>query len=436
LIFKRLLRIGLKNPLFLGDILNDDGILLADFLEHFGENVLRFEDDQSIHLRNIPEVYIGNVFNLIKKMKTISNLAPLIGQMIACTGAATCKLGICLPRGVTPAIQQKFEDGELDLDKLGEFKIHISGCPNTCGQHHIADLGFFGKVGRKDGQMYPLYNVLAGAVVEDGKTQFSQKIDDIAAHDLPHFVYDFLELYLTKQDNYATFLQYIETEGKEDIKRLCDKYRNVPSFDENKNYYFDWGSKEQFSILKGQRAECSAGVFDMIDVEVNSIKSNKEKLATETDSKVIGDILYKMIYASSHMLLVTRGIEAKSDKMTFENFIQHFIEANLIPGEFKEIVTKARQTAAAYDGIDQDKDQIIRLADKMVELYKSMDDSLRFKTEKEDQVDKKVDSVDSKESSNKIRLKDLRGVGCPINFVKVKIELENVKPGEKLEVYF
>ena len=69
----------------------------------------------------------------------------------------------------------------MDLDSIPEFRLNMSGCPNA-GMHHIADLGFFGKVGRNDGNMYPAYNVLAGAQTGAGKTKYAERHGDIAAH--------------------------------------------------------------------------------------------------------------------------------------------------------------------------------------------------------------------------------------------------------------
>ena len=85
--------------------------------------------------------------------------------MINCTGASTCKLGICLPRGLSDAIRDRLEDSKLDLDQLTNFRLNMSGCPNTCGMHHIADLGFFGKVGRKNGLYVGIAVFVLGSVI-------------------------------------------------------------------------------------------------------------------------------------------------------------------------------------------------------------------------------------------------------------------------------
>ena len=156
-------------PLVKGDILKKDVDILCDFLAEIGENTIRCGRSQNIRLRNIPEKYLGNLFNLIMSMEmTLAAKPAIMSNMINCTGASTCKLGICLPRGLSDALRDSLTQSSLDLDRLNDFHLNMSGCPNTCGMHHIADLGFFGKVGRNDGNMYPVYNVLAGGKKRNG----------------------------------------------------------------------------------------------------------------------------------------------------------------------------------------------------------------------------------------------------------------------------
>ncbi|NBV43013.1 nitrite/sulfite reductase, partial [bacterium] len=205
----------IKLPLHLGDVLNEDSAKLADLLEPFGDNTIRCSTDQNFYIRNIPEAYLGNIYEGLKGIRTQLDTPRMISNMIACTGAATCKLGICLPRGATPEIQTRLLASRLELDKIPELKIHMSGCPNTCGMHHASDLGFFGKVSRKDGRMLPAYWVVAGAIREEGKTRFARRISEVASHDVPNFVHDLLEVYIPVKDQYASFAEYVDARGEE-----------------------------------------------------------------------------------------------------------------------------------------------------------------------------------------------------------------------------
>ena len=99
----------------------------------------------------------------------------MVAPAVACAGASTCQLGLCRSRGALEAIISEIKETEVNLEGLDDFRLHISGCSNSCGQHKIADLGFFGKVSRKGNQSYPAYSIVTGArLATDGSTRLSQ----------------------------------------------------------------------------------------------------------------------------------------------------------------------------------------------------------------------------------------------------------------------
>ncbi|MDH5719622.1 MAG: sulfurtransferase TusA family protein [Spirochaetia bacterium] len=409
-------------PLFLGDITAKDAVKLAEFLENFGENSLRFSIDQNMHLRNIPEAYLGNVFRLLPEIKTISDKPSLTGKMIACTGADTCKLGLCLPRGVTPEIQRALFESGLDLDKL-DVRIHVSGCANSCGCHHSADLGFKGKIMRKDKELLPAYVVLAGAVISENESRFAEELTEVASKDMPSFVVDVLKIYSEKKARFNSFYEYAQNEGREDIIEAAKKYSNIPSYEEDASYYTDWTAKEKFTVLKGQKAECSASLYDMIDFDKEIIDNSLEKLESVEGQEERNNLLKKILFSASRMLLVTKGLEASDELSVYGLFLKNFIGPNLVSGEFADMIKKAQN--AEIGDYKAFEDKIIKLADSVKKLYESMDDSLQFKTEESPEEP-------SSDENSAEKFKDLRGVKCPMNFVKAKIELTPMKSGDKL----
>lgn len=366
---------SIKVPLNLGDIDNEDGVKLANLLENFGENCIRLAFNQNLHIINIPEAYLSNLYQGLSELNTLSTQPIMISNMIACTGAATCRLGLCLPRGVLPETAERLVNSTVDLDLVPNFKIHVSGCPNTCGRHHSADLGFFGKVGRKEKVNFPAYNVLAGAVIGQD-TSFAQKVGEVPAKDVPAFVEDVLSYWTSHQTKYDSFKAFVDSDGKEILGKMCLKFKEVvPTIAENKDYYYDWGAQNQFDILHGQQAECSAGVFDMIDVDIKDLKNTVkgfDELTSEVDQN---EAIYHLAQTSARMLLVTRDIVVKDDEHAFTMFDTHFIEANLIDAKFKPLIEAAE---LGNTNLLELKDLAIELADAMQVLYKSMDDSLRF----------------------------------------------------------
>ncbi len=366
-------------PVFLGNVRTKDAIALSDFLACFGTDVVRAAFGQNLRLRNIPKTYLGNVYQLVSTFSELSSAPALLANSISCTGADTCKLGICLSKGALRAIAQKLAQSGLDLDQLADFKINLSGCPNTCGQHMLAYLGFYGQVARKGQLMFPAYGIVAGAVVGDGEAQLAKYMDRISSRDLPDFVVDLLRIYLEKRSRFVSFDEYIAAEGARDIRSICDRYREVPGFEDDKNYYQDWGADTVFSLVGKGLGECSAGLFDLIDVDLKQINQLEKKLSGGLSGKEQDDVLYQITLFSARMLLVTRGIEAYSDTAIFASFSKHFIEAGLVDARFQSVINAAQ--CQDLDALRVGATEILALAKEIKELYTSMDNSLRFPAE-------------------------------------------------------
>ncbi|NOY97137.1 MAG: sulfite reductase subunit beta (hemoprotein) [Chlorobi bacterium] len=399
---------------------------LGEFLIPFGEDVIRFSMRQNIHLRNIPKQYIATVYNFLQEIGVDTTQSYILNSLVSCTGANTCRLGICLSKGASGRLREKLASSGLGLDQLKDIRINISGCPNSCGQQTNADIGFYGKVGRTD-RMFPAYNVVAGAVIGNGNPQLAELVGSVSAWDMPALTIDILRSYLNNKDTNHSFSDYFKAGGKEEIKSLCQKYSKIPDFREDKNYYFDWGSDQIFSLAGKGTGECSAGLFDMIDVDYNTIRQSRDEIKKITDKNKAASLLAKIVTASSRMLLITKGIEPKDSAGIFDGFTERFIKAGLVSGKYSEVVDAVKN--GDYAGLPSQKNLVLDLAADVIDLYENMDDSLQFPAEKEKEQPKE------EEATNKVALKkDLRGVACPMNFVKTKIELSKLKSDDILEV--
>jgi sulfite reductase (ferredoxin) len=285
-------------------------------------------------------------------------------------------------------------------------------------------LGFSGRIGRVGDHPYPAYTVWARV---NGKTELAEALGYLAARDIPQFVVDYLGHYLTVKDQYDSYDAFVRKEGADVIKELIARYRDVPSFEEDKNHYFDWGAEEVFSLTSHGKAECSAGLFDIIELDQATIKEKQAALAQPgvDEEQLLRDI----VFSASRMLLVTRGADPRTDDEVYTNFEELFIDAAIVDAGFKAVVEKARHA----EPLSQDRRQIEALAAKVNELYASMDDSLQFKAAAHTGQKKEEPKAETKTGDIDVR-KDLRGVACPMNFVKTKIEISSMQSGQLLEI--
>jgi sulfite reductase (ferredoxin) len=106
-----------------GNVHYNNLLKLAEFISSFGEDVIRFSMCQNIHLRNIPEQYLGNVYNFLSGLGIDLHIPLLLNSLVTCTGADTCRLGICLAKEAGSALRKELSKSTLDLEKLSDLKI-------------------------------------------------------------------------------------------------------------------------------------------------------------------------------------------------------------------------------------------------------------------------------------------------------------------------
>lgn len=402
---------------------------VADFLSEFGNDVIRFTPRQGIQVRNIPEAYLPNIYAFFKSLDLSIDAPVIFNSLTSCTGADTCRLGICLPKGLVKAIRKQLEQSNLDLDAVSEVTININGCSNICAQSTWADLGFSGRIDRNGEYALPAYTIWART---NGRKQLAESLGFLSAHDIPSFVAEYLSAYIAyKKDNASNLYEdvydyFVTVKGAAIITSLIEKYKNVPSFDDDKNYYYDWGSKEVFSITKHGQAECSAGLFDIVELDKSIISEKRAALEFGGDEE---KILHDLVFSSSRMLLVTRGADPRTDDEVYDNFESLFIDQHLVATTYKDIVEKARHNESLLDS----KEYVLSLAEAVESLYATMDDSLQFKVASVQEEPTKT-AEPKAETTNDIVKQDFRGVACPMNFVKTKFALAPMKSGQILEI--
>jgi sulfite reductase (ferredoxin) len=241
----------------------------------------------------------------------------------------------------------------------------------------LADLGFYGNVGRNGQHMFPAYMIVAGAEIGNGRARLAKPIDRVSARDLPEFVQDVLKLWIAKKNDYPSFAAFVDENGTKEIQEIAGRYRQIPAFSKDKNYYQDWGAEESFSLVGRGLGECSAGLFDLIEVDLNAAMQLREELRSGDPQSE--EAIYGIALRSARALLITRAIEAPTDAAVFENFAQHFIRAGLIDRRFETVIQSAHQKNTCQ--LSQLEEEVYALLHAVEALYRSMDNSLRFPAE-------------------------------------------------------
>ena len=457
-------------PLRHGNNSTDFFAEVAEYLGNYGNDVIRFTKKEQIQVRNIPEEYLTNIYAFFKKLGVYQIDYPVVvTNLTCCTGADTCRLGICLPKGAIDGIAKQLLNSNLNLDAIPDFELRMNGCTNICALATWGDLGFSGRVGRVGDDPYPAYTIWLPV---KGKHEIDLQQGYIAAKKIPAFVEDYLRDVIAEQANYADYYDYVAKRGVNIVKELIAKYKEVAPYSEEPDTFFDFGDDEKFSLIKYGKAECSAGLFDIIEIDQDTIREKRKEVELlmgntpqgvpadlQSDGKQatskIEKLLHDIVFSENRMLLVTRGLDPRTDEDVYNGFEKEFIAAGIIPQKFKVLTDKARN----YESLIAEKPLIDKLADLLNDLYQNMDDSLQFKLPAEktpveqvaeektaeekapaEQVSEekapaeKASAAEETETIVPDVKKDFRGVMCPMNFVKTKIALTPMQSGQILEI--
>jgi sulfite reductase (ferredoxin) len=414
-----------------GNLPAAQALLLADFLEPFGPDVLRGTREQNFLLRHIPESHLGNVYELLKNWNSLVSSAPFVGRTAVCTGASTCKQGICLPRPAMDAITEQLAQVNLPLDDLEDFQMNLSGCPNSCGNHWTADIGFYGKAAHKKGRLYPAYRVVAGGRAGEGTVTLAKNVGEVAAKHLPAFVHEFLEFYLSKKSRFGAFREYLKKDGGEDLRVLCRRYSEAPEFDANPDFYHDWGATQPFSMADRGQGECSAGLFDLIEFDLKKAREILDSPDIGNPAEDRAALLYQAVLHSARALLITRGVEPQTEAQVFDLFLKHFVEAGWVEPQYRRLLESAR--SRDFPALHRCSNDARALLTAVNALYQRMDDRFHFKSETEAAA-QPIPTTDTAAELLEAVFNDLRGVACPMNFVKAKIVLDGMKAGQRLSI--
>ena len=457
-------------PLRHGNNSTDFFAEVAEYLCNYGNDVIRFTKKEQIQVRNIPEEYLTNIYAFFKKLGVYQIDYPVVvTNLTCCTGADTCRLGICLPKGAIDGIAKQLLNSNLNLDAIPDFELRMNGCTNICALATWGDLGFSGRVGRVGDDPYPAYIIWLPV---KGKHEIDLQQGYIAAKKIPAFVENYLRDVIAEQANYADYYDYVAKRGVNIVKELIAKYKEVAPYSEEPDTFFDFGDDEKFSLIKYGKAECSAGLFDIIEIDQDTIREKRKEVELlmgntpqgvpadlQSDGKQetskIEKLLHDIVFSENRMLLVTRGLDPRTDEDVYNGFEKEFIAAGIIPQKFKVLTDKARNN----ESLIEQKPLIDELADLLTDLYQNMDDSLQFKLPAEktpveqvaeekaaeektpaEQVSEekapaeKASAAEETETIVPDVKKDFRGVMCPMNFVKTKIALTPMQSGQILEI--
>ena len=254
---------GVNVRLPLGDINSDQMRKLAKISRVFCGGRMRTTVGQNILLHWVPKASLGALFNELRNAGLAAKGAETITDITRCPGADTCQIAITHSRGLAFEMEKLFSiDGESGIGADPIFKnitIKISGCTNSCGHHHIANIGFHGASKNVDSRAVPHYQMLIGGFTDgNGAAVFGKRIAQIPARRAPDATRAVLEAFKKGRGVEETFIQWAERMGPAALKEIVDPFTSIPSFAEDPKMYEDLGAAGKPFKLEMGKGECAA----------------------------------------------------------------------------------------------------------------------------------------------------------------------------------
>ncbi|MBP38171.1 MAG: ferredoxin--nitrite reductase [Chloroflexi bacterium] len=243
-----------------GDIYANQWPSLADIARNFAGGRARFDQQQNIVFRWVRTESLFDIYKALGAIGLSEAGRETIRDVVTCPGTDSCKLGITSSMGLNQALGEALDEMG-DLDPLVE-KMHIkaSGCPNSCGQHHIASIGFHGAVVKGPGGQVPAYELfLGGRSNEEAGTKIGERVKArIPAKRAPEALKSVLDTYLSERNDGEEFADFIERFGVAKFEEEFGKLKAElgPLDRDNIQTYMDWGKTVVYKLERGE-GECA-----------------------------------------------------------------------------------------------------------------------------------------------------------------------------------
>ena len=211
----------------LGDITADQTRALADISRKYVKDTIRATVEQNIVLRWVTMTDLPALYRELKEIGLGDPGAESMVDITACPGTDSCKLGVSSSRGLAAHLRNYFIETGVQ-NEIKDFRIKISGCPNSCGQHHIANIGFFGSSRRMGAHSAPFYLVLLGGHMTENASSYGLATGKIHGKYIPTFIEELTGKYTAERNEEESFTDYVARLGKAEIKTILSKYDTIP----------------------------------------------------------------------------------------------------------------------------------------------------------------------------------------------------------------
>ncbi|MFP6565405.1 MAG: nitrite/sulfite reductase [Myxococcota bacterium] len=301
----------------LGDLTANQARRLADLARQYVGDNMRTTVEQNMVLRFVSEADLPALY---EDLAAAGLAAPGAGSLVdvtSCPGTDTCKLGISASRGLAAELRQQLALKSASLPQaVKDLRIKVSGCFNSCGQHHIADIGFYGNSRKIDKRTVPHFQVILGGQWTENAASYGLAVGSVPSKAIPQAVEALTEAYAQGREGAENFQAWIGRLGKRNVRSLIQPFMKVAPYAEDPSFYTDWGDSREFTIGDLGVGECAGEVVSLFGIEVVKAESqafDAQVALEEEDFEEAESLAYQAMCTAARSLVRTEFIDVTED---------------------------------------------------------------------------------------------------------------------------
>ncbi len=253
----------------LGDLSSTQLRSLADIARRFTKETIRSTVEQNIVLRWISLSDLPELHQALVAAGLGDAGAGSIVDIATCPGTDTCKLGISSSRGLAGELRKRLDEKNFQLDEsVVKLHIKISGCFNSCGQHHVADLGFYGVSRKMSGYAVPHFQVVLGGDWENNGASYGLPVIAIPSKNIPEVVSRLTDSYAANRKDGESFKDFVGRTGKVGLKKMLEDLTRPPADLLDRSFFQDWGDPREYTLADIAVGECAGEVVSSVEFDL------------------------------------------------------------------------------------------------------------------------------------------------------------------------
>ncbi len=312
----------------LGDMSALQARALVDIAREFTGDTIRFTVEQNAVVRYISEADLPAFYEALQRADLASPGASTIADIVSCPGTDTCKLGISASRGLAGELEKKFAKKLYTDPEVEKLHIKASGCFNSCSQHHVADLGFLGVSRMVDGRRVAHFQLVLGGEWQNNGGAYGLAIGAYPSKRIPEVIDRVLAFWAQEREDGEALKAFVIRVGRGKIKKQLDDLRKVPSYEEDPEFYTDWGDAREYTVGDLGTGECAGEVVSIVEFGLQDAERRLFEAQLKLEASKSGEAsiqAYKSMLTAAKALIMIFNIDIEEDAdRVVADFRKHF----------------------------------------------------------------------------------------------------------------